>query len=382
MIRILHLVSTFQVKTDTKWLVRLLGKVDRSAFDVAAGAFYDDGPIRGQFGAMGIETFNLNTPQTWDFRVVGHLMKRIREFDPDIIHTHLLRADLFGGLAGKLAGRRVVSTVYAYGDYRRAYRRGWKDWWLDRASTLFADKFISVCQAIKDDLVSRVGISPERIQVIHTGMDPVEPNESAVSKRRAELGITPGEKVVLVGARLSYEKGVDCFLRAVKVLVDRGVTARFIVAGGGPMDRELHDLARTLGVEDRVQWLGFVTDLEVLMKLSSVVVIPSYCEGLPNVALEAFAMGRPVVASRVGGLIDLETMDPQAILLSTSNSPEDLADKIGTVLSDSSLASAVAEHGRHIIEQRLSTEHVARRYEELYRRITDSGRDSGAGGTI
>jgi len=148
------------------------------------------------------------------------------------------------------------------------------------------------------------------------------------------------------------------------------------------MDRELHDLARTLGVEDRVQWLGFVTDLEVLMKLSSVVVIPSYCEGLPNVALEAFAMGRPGVASRVGGLIDLETMDPQAILLSTSNSPEDLADKIGTVLSDSSLASAVAEHGRHIIEQRLSTEHVARRYEELYRRITDSGRDSGAGGTI
>jgi glycosyltransferase involved in cell wall biosynthesis len=369
MIRVMHLVSTFEVKTDTKWLVRLLGRMDRQGFEVVVGSLGGSGPIEEQLAGMGIATFSLGVARAWDVRVVGRLVGKIKEYSPDIIHTHLLRADLYGGLAGKVCGRKVVSTVYAYGDYRRMHRRGRLDWWLDRASTRFADRFIAVCEAIRDDLVGRVGIRPERVCVIQTGMDAVEVEEGAVMRRREGLQIGEEEKVVLVPARLSYEKGVDCFLRAVRDLVAQGVKARFLVTGSGPMEGELLRLSEELGISDQVRFLGFIDDVETVMRMSDVVVLPSYSEGLPNAALEAFSVRRPLVASRVGGLMDLGKIDPAAIEFFQPNNPADLADRIKQVLADFSLADRMAMAGRRIIEERLSTEQVARRYEDMYREV-------------
>ncbi|NLE29987.1 MAG: glycosyltransferase [Phycisphaerae bacterium] len=365
---VMHLVSTFQTKTDTKWLVRLLERIDRKEFPTVVGAFYDDGPVRGQFQTLGIETFCLNLPRVWDIRALWRLMRMIDRYKPDIVHTHLLRADLYGGLAGKLRKKCVISTVYAYGDYRRAHRRAGWDWLLDRASTVWADRFIAVCETIREDMKVRLGISHEQIDVIHTGLDPLTSNPAKVAERRASLGMGENEKVVLVGARLSYEKGVDCFLRAVKVLADRGVKARFLVAGHGPMEHELRELASELGLSETVRFLGFVSDLEILIEMADVVVMPSYAEGLPNVALETFGAARPLVASRVGGLVDLSMINKEAILLTKPKNYVDLADKIQTILKDSVLAERMSLAGRTILEKQLSTVQVARRYEETYRK--------------
>jgi glycosyltransferase involved in cell wall biosynthesis len=370
-IHVMHLVSTFQIKTDTKWLIRLLAKMNRQEFDLTMGAFYDDGEARKAFEAMGIETFCLDVPKVWDVRSVSRLMGRIKAHQPDIVHTHLLRADLLGGLTGKLMGKRVISSMYAYGEYRRAHRRRCADWFLDRASTRWADHFIAVCETIREDLVKRVGIANRKISVIQTGMDALELDEAAVEKRRRELRIEAGERVVLVAARLSYEKGVDCFLRAVGKLAEREVEARFLVAGSGPMEEELKGLAAELGISDRVDFLGFAADVEVLMGLADVVVMPSLAEGLPNVAIETFAVGRPLVASRVGGLVDLSEMNRDAILFAEPNNPVDLADKVEAVLTDSALAERLARGGRAIIEQTLSTAKVAGRYEAVYRRMVE-----------
>ncbi len=369
MIRVMHLVSTFAVKTDTKWLVRLAGRMDRKEFEWIVGSFYGEGPIKNRLEGMGITTFNLNVARPWDVRAAERLIRKIKEYSPDIIHTHLLRADLYGGLAGKFCGRKVVSTVYAYGEYRRMVRRGWLDWWLDRAGTRFADRFIAVCEAIREDLTRRVKVRPERIRVIQTGMDTIEVDAGAVKRRREELQIGKEEKVVLVPARLSYEKGVDCFLRAVRELVAQGVKARFLVAGSGPMEGELLRLAKELGISDQVRFLGFIDDVETVMRMSDVVVLPSYSEGLPNAALEAFSVRRPLVAARVGGLADLGKMDPDALQFFQPKDPSDLADKINMVLSDFTLADRMATAGRRIIERELSTENVAHRYEDLYREV-------------
>jgi glycosyltransferase involved in cell wall biosynthesis len=366
MITVMHLVSTFQVKTDTKWLVRLLERIDRKEFRLVVGAFYDDGPARGQFEKMGIETFCLGLPKVWDLRAVPRLMKKIDEFKPDIVHTHLLRADLYGGLVGRLKKKKVISTIYAYGDYRRAHRRAGVDGLLDQMSTKWAHLFIAVCETIREDLEQRVGIKKERIRVIHTGMDRVQ---LPPTDRRKTLGIKEDEKVVLVGARLSYEKGVDTFVRAVKILTDRKVRARYLVAGDGPMREELRKLSGELGLSDVVKFLGFEPELETLIGVADVVVMPSYAEGLPNVALETFAVGRPLVASRVGGLVDLSQMNKDAILLCEPKNPVDLADKIEMVLKDAALAEQMSLAGAAIIDKHLSTDQVARRYEETYQRI-------------
>jgi glycosyltransferase involved in cell wall biosynthesis len=183
------------------------------------------------------------------------------------------------------------------------------------------------------------------------------------------LGLKEDEKVVLVGARLSYEKGVDTFVRAVKVLTERNVRARYLVAGDGPMKEELRNLSAGLGLSDVVMFLGFEPELETLIGAADVVVMPSYAEGLPNVALETFAVGQPLVASRVGGLVDLSQMNKDAILLCEPKNPVDLADKIEMVLKDAALAERMSLAGKAIIDKQLSTDQVARRYEDTYRRI-------------
>jgi glycosyltransferase involved in cell wall biosynthesis len=367
----MHLVSTFQIKTDTKWLLRLLSKINRQEFGLSIGAFYDDGPVRPAMEKLGIETFCLESPSVFDPRSIYRLSGAIKKYQPDIIHTHLLRADVLGGLTGRLMGKKVISTVYAYGDYRRMYRRKWADWALDRLSTQWADHFIAVCETIREDLVRRVGVDNKKISVIQTGMDAMEIDPSVIAKRRQGLKLIEKTPVVLVSARLSYEKGVDTFLRAVKVLKNRGIRVQYLIAGSGPMENELKKLTGELGILTDVEFLGFVTDIEVLMSLSDVVVMPSYAEGLPNVAIETFAVGRPLIASRVGGLLDLSHMNNDAVLLVAPNNPVDLADKMEAVLSNPDLAERLAVAGRDIILRSLSTASVAGRYETVYRKMLE-----------
>ncbi len=370
MIKILHLVSTFKIKTDTKWLIRLIRQIDRNRFSCVIGAFYDDGPARRAFNEIGMETFLLDLPTDYDLRVLFRLIKKIRAISPDIIHTHLLRADLYGGLAGRIMRVPVISTVYAQGEYRRAKKRI-SDPIIDRIIAYLPTHFIAVCNSIKDDLITRVGISADKIAVINTGTDFVEIDAEKLKDLRERYQIQQDDKIVLVPARLSYEKGIDCFLRAVAILLksQRDSNARFIIAGDGPMREELTELANKLGISEKVEFIGFIEEIETLMSLAYAIVMPSYSEGLPNVALETFALGRPLIATRVGGITDLYAYNPNAILTVEPNSPADLADKIFKVLNNTELRNSLSQAGKDIIKNYLASDKVAKNYEQLYRTI-------------
>ncbi len=368
MIKILHLISTFKIKTDTKWLMRLLPAIDKDKYQLIVGAFYDDGPVREKFERLDIETFLLGYPRTYDMRVLYPLIKKIRQLQPNIIHTHLLRADLFGGLAGRITHTPVVSTIYAQGKYFRANKR-LLDPLIDKITYQLPNHFIAVCKSIREDLITRLHIPPEKITVIHTGIDIPRTDARQLDDIRRKYAISEGEKIILVPARLSYEKGIESFLYVVKILTERGTSARFMIAGDGPMKNELQALADELGIADRVEFLGFVEQIEALIKLAYAVVIPSYSEGLPNVALETFSAGTPLIASSVGGLIDLTEYNSEAVILVKPNDPPDLADKILQALNNPEQMRSMVSAARAIIDEFLSTEKVARKYESLYQTI-------------
>ena len=143
------------------------------------------------------------------------------------------------------------------------------------------------------------------------------------------------------------------------------------------MGQQLRSLAASLGLGETVDFLGFVDEMEVLMSLATVVVLPSLSEGLPNVALETFALSRPLVATRVGGLIDLSEYNSDAILLTEPNNSVDLADNIEKVLTNPSLAHQLSQAGRTVVETELSSINVASRYGRLYREVVDQTRRIG-----
>jgi len=128
---------------------------------------------------------------------------------------------------------------------------------------------------------------------------------------------------------------------------------------------DLADAAETAHA-GTVRFLGFVADIEALMAVSDMVVISSHSEGLPNVAVEAFALGRPLLATRVGGLVDLQTMNADALTLVPPGDPAALADGIAALLNDPARCLSQIRAGYSIIDQDLNTAEVARKYERFY----------------
>ncbi len=360
--RVLHFVSTFAVKTDTKWLVQLARQVDPSRYEFSVACFYDDGPIREQLESLGVRTFNLQSPGEHDPRAILRAKGVIQQVQPDVVHTHLLRADLFAGSAARWAGVPViVSTVYAVGQYRRSKRRR-SDRLLDLACAALPTHILAVSGAVRNDLIDRIELEASDITVIHTGIEP--PANADSSLRDGAIR----ERTILTLARLSYEKGVDTLIDAAAVLHRTHSAARFVVVGDGPDRRELEGRIRARGLDGIVRLMGFTDDVWPYLNACDVVAVPSKSEGMPNALLEAMAAGKPIVATTVGGI-------PEAIahrengLLVRPESPSELAAAIGELLDDATFAERLGSSARRTVEERFHVRDIAVRYMDLYDRL-------------
>lgn len=375
---VVHFVSTFELKTDTKWLLQLARQVNRAAYRFTAVCFYGGGPVQERLEALGVPTHNLNTPDERDPRAVLRARKLIQELQPDIVHTHLLRADLMGGAAARWAGVPiVVSTVYAMGEFRRQHRRK-ADRLLDVACSRLATHTIAVSQAVADDLVARMRVDPEDVTVIHTGIEaPPAVDGGVLAKTRKAWGVDEKAPVVLTIARLSYEKGVDVLIDVAAVLHPANPTIRFVVMGEGQDRAALTAKIDQLGLNDIVKLVGFSPDVWPALAAAEVVCIPSKAEGMPNVLLEAMAMGRPIVATCVGGIPEVIESNING-LLTAPDRTADLAKSISRLVGDAALRFRLGEAARRTVCERFGASLVTARYEELYQRLLERrsiGRD-------
>ena len=215
----------------------------------------------------------------------------------DLIHVH----DWFGTVgASKLArrsGRPLVMTVHST-EYDRSLGHPWSEI-LDRENIGLrnADRVIAVSGHLKQQLVERYGIPPEKIRVIYNAVRPSE-RLASLSGRR---------KIVLYLGRLAAMKGVDTFLRAAARVAPAEPEAVFVVAGEGPEFGRLLVLAAHLGLSERVLFLGKVTEEEraTLLATASVFVLPSIVEPFGIAAAEAMAAGIPAIVSKTSGIAEI-----------------------------------------------------------------------------
>src|SRR3989344_5399971 len=174
-----------------------------------------------------------------------------------------------------------------------------------------ADIIVVISDFLKHVAI-RNGVKKEKIQLIPNGVDiknfSREFNYAELSKLNDDLGIKPDEKVIISASRLTSKNGIDILIEAFSILVNhwQGGRYKLILAGDGPLKEKLSALAKELEVEDRISFLGTVTqeDLPRYFAISNVFVRPSRSEGLGSAFLEAMAGGLPVIATPVGGIID------------------------------------------------------------------------------
>jgi glycosyltransferase involved in cell wall biosynthesis len=311
-----------------------------------------------------------------DLAATLRLARLIRRERPDILHTHTAKAGTVGRVAALLAGRRrppiVVHTFHGhvlrgyFGPLRSLVFRLLERWLAAHTTAL-----IAVSPQVRDDLVDLHVAPRERFAVIRLGIELDERVKGAQDGRlesRRYLGIPPDRFAVGWIGRMTAVKRTDDVLLAFKRLRDEGVDAVLCLVGDGPDRLQLERRAHELGVMRDTLFLGYQEDVAPFYAAFDALVLPSSNEGTPVSAIEALAAGRPVVATRVGGVPDVVEEGKDGFLVEPG-ATEELADRLGQLARDPALREQMGRAGRERVLPRYAVDRLVDDVDRLYRSL-------------
>jgi glycosyltransferase involved in cell wall biosynthesis len=304
------------------------------------------------------------------------LARLIRRERPDILHTHTAKAGTVGRVAAVLAGRHappiVVHTFHGhvlrgyFGPVRTRFFRLLERWLASRTTVL-----IAVSPQVRDDLVA-LGVAPrERFVVIRLGIElgeRVAGGQNGRAESRRYLGIEPERFAVGWIGRMTAVKRTDDILLAFKRLREGGVDAVLCLVGDGPDRQQLEHRAQELGVIRDTLFVGYQEDVAPFYAAFDALVLPSSNEGTPVSAIEALAAGRPVVATRVGGVPDVVQEGVDGFLVEPG-ATDDLADRLAELARDPQLRERMGRAGRERVLPRYAVERLVDDIDRLYRSL-------------
>jgi glycosyltransferase involved in cell wall biosynthesis len=268
---------------------------------------------RDFYGALTVPTIRISSPRDLDPLLLGRLLQKLRA---DVVHTHLVHADVYGGIAAKLRGSLLVSTKHNDDPFRTgAFRH------VERALGRVTDRVIAITESLRRFTVERVGIPAAKVETIHYGLD--EP-PSPWGMNAPDTVPAPA-RVLLAVSRLTPQKGLDVAVRALPLVRERHPDAVLVVLGEGPERARLE--------ADGVYLLGRVPDVTAWLRRADLLVHPARWEGFGLALLEAMLSAVPVVASRVSSIPEI-VRDGETGILVPPDDHEALAAAIVSVLDN------------------------------------------------
>lgn len=350
--RVAHVSESLETGGLEKLLVEFARHADRARFDLRFLTLGGPGHLTAEIEALGWPVHALGMPTGLRPRAVLALARRFRRDRVDVVHTHSEGPLIYAVPAARLAGvRRVIHTRHHGPDLGNNSPRA------RRAVALLArwvDRVVCVADAGARAVVTE-GVPADRVVTVWNGID---------VDRFAYTGPRPAGPAVIV-ARLVAEKDHATLLRAWSLVAAVDPDFRLEIAGDGPCLTELTFLAGSLGLGDRVRFLGRVDDVPGLLGRASLLVLSSTMEGISLTLLEAMARGLPVVATRVGGNPEV-VVDGTSGLLVPPNSPADLAAALLSLRRDPVLGLRMGRAGRARAERAFDVRRTVASYEDLY----------------
>jgi len=319
----------------------------------------------------GGEAHCLRARAPWDIAGYWRLRALLCHLRPDVVHLHLLWAELWGAAAARAAGAPAVITGHCTLDARE---RSPLARLCSRVAVRRTAATIAISHAVARYRVTRCGDGRERIQVIPNGVELAAPPTAADRQAvRAQIGLAAHAPVIGAVARLHPVKGVGTLVAAAALVARHYPQAGFLVVGGGPLERELREMASALGLDGRLTFTGRVPSARArqLLAAMDIFVLPSLREGLGIAAIEAMAAALPVVASDCGGLAEVVD-DGRTGLLFPPGDAVALADKLQALLREPRLGRSLGEAGRRAACKRFSLDRMVTRVEAIYRTVMDT----------
>ena len=363
-LRVLYTVNRMDVGGSQTHLVQVLRLLDRRRFEPMLCCLSGHGALlemAKETGAtvVGAGLGRIKSPAA--FGAVVRLARFIRNNRIDVVHNYLLRANLVGAVAARLARVPVVLT-----SKRGCHERRGLELAAVRLSNRLADCVTANADAVRAFVHENEACPLEKMVVIPSGIDserfaPLPPEDY-----KARLGLAPDRVVVGIVTRQRVRKGVEEFLRAMAMVREQVPAACAVVVGEVSADREVDDLIHHLGLEGHVHLLGPRRDMPEVLSAFDLFVLSSHDEGMSNAILEAMAMHKPVVATDVGGTREAVQPGRTGVLVPPKDPPA-LADGILRVLNEPAEArAAMGERARQVVVERFSARAMVRQMEQLY----------------
>jgi glycosyltransferase involved in cell wall biosynthesis len=313
-----------------------------------------------------------------DVLATVRLARLIRRERPQILHTHTAKAGTVGRVAALLAGsaRPPIVVHTFHGHVLRGYFGALRSRFfcvLERLLARATTVLVAVSPQVRDDLVA-LGVAPaDKFAVVRLGIELDEriASPDGRAETRRYLGI-PDERFAIgwVG-RMTAVKRTEDVLGAFRLLRDRGVEATLCLVGDGPDRPGLEQLAHELGIARETLFLGYQEDVGALYAAFDALVLPSGNEGTPVSVIEALAAGRPVVATRVGGIPDVVRDGTDGFLVEPGATGE-LAERLGRLAADPALRERLGDAGRERVGPRYAVARLVEDVDRLYRSLLSS----------
>ncbi|MBU2540560.1 MAG: GT4 family glycosyltransferase PelF [Candidatus Omnitrophica bacterium] len=305
-----------------------------------------------------------------DFFSLFKLYRLIKREKPDIIHTHTSKAGFLGRLAARMAKVEVIIYMphgnIFYGYAGALLSRLFEI--LERFCANFTDIIVTLTDIGKKEFLSRGIGGQEKFVTIHNGIDFKEYeqiNLRRVEQLKQEFKIAKDCAVVTTVSRLESVKGIEFFIKALKQLDKTGANFKALIVGEGSLKTKLVKFARVLDLEDKIIFLGFREDIKEIIALSDCVVNPALNEGFGLVILEAFALAKPVIATRVGGVREIVEDNNTGILVQPAN-PDELTEAIVEVLQNKEKTKALTSQAKTKLEKEFTKEKMLASFRDLY----------------
>lgn len=307
-----------------------------------------------------------------DLKAFFDIWRIIKKYNPLIVHTHSSKAGLLGRLAAKLA--RVPIIIHTpHGHVFFGYFGSFKTKIfiiLERFVSRITDKIVALTNEEKKDYIKFRIANEDKFDVIYSGIElnkfkELPFNENQNFKR--ELGIPENYLVVGTVGRLVPVKGPEFLIEAAKYIISKYPEVFFIFTGDGPLEQNLERQAFKSGIKDNIIFLGWRNDIAGIISVYDIFALPSLNEGMGRVLVEAMALGKPIVASNVGGIPDLVTHGKNGFLVPPKN-PEKLAKYIQILIGDKEKRKKMGQAGKEMVKnfsKEKMVEKIANLYEEL-----------------